>query len=71
MGEPENPGTTMQAVASFLGCPTSKALVREDFLIEVAGLKRLFKCNEKYDEIYMPRYLVILKFSRIQKNLMR
>jgi hypothetical protein len=54
-GEPENPGAPIQASASIFGYPTTKAQVREDFLIEVAGWRRVFKCNEKYDEVYPPK----------------
>lgn len=54
-GEPENPGNFYIASNSILGIPTEKAQVTEDFIIEVAGYRRLFKSNQLYDTLHLPR----------------
>lgn len=55
-GEPENPGGLAVASTSLMGIPTAKAEVTEDFIIEIAGYRKLYKSNELYDSIYLPRY---------------
>lgn len=42
-GEPENPGGLIVSSRSLLGFPTEKAGVTEDFLIEVAGFRKIKK----------------------------
>lgn len=54
-GEPEDGGAPLVVSASLWGLPTEKALVSEDFLVEVADYRKLKKSNEPYDSKYMPR----------------
>ena len=54
-GEPENPVGAYVASTSLLGLPSNKAMVTEDFIIEVAGYRTMIKSNELYDSLHMPR----------------
>jgi hypothetical protein len=54
-GEPENPGAPLVVSTSLFGMPTDKALVSEDFLIEVAGYRKVLKSNERYDTRFVPK----------------
>ena len=54
-GEPENAVGSYIASTSLLGIPSDKAMVTEDFIIEVAGYRRMLKSNELYDSLHMPR----------------
>lgn len=54
-GEPENPGGISVSSNSILGIPTAKAEVTEDFIIEVAGYRKLTKANNLYDSLLLPR----------------
>lgn len=54
-GEPENPGGISVSSNSLLGIPTAKAEVTEDFIIEVAGYRKLTKANDLYDSLHLPR----------------
>lgn len=54
-GEPENPGNSFMISSSLLGLPTEKALVSEDFLMDVADYRKLYNSNHKYDSRYPPR----------------
>lgn len=57
-GEPENLAGPLIASTSILGLPTEKALVTEDFIINIAGHRRMTKSNEKYDSCHMPKYAI-------------
>jgi hypothetical protein len=54
-GEPEDAAAPFVVSASLFGMPTDKALVTEDFLLEVAGYRKVMKSNERYDTRFMPR----------------
>lgn len=54
-GEPENLAGAYITSRSVLGIPTEKAQVSEDFILEVAGHRKMTKSNESYDCLHMPR----------------
>lgn len=56
-GEPENAVGPYVASTSLLGIPNEKALVTEDFIIEIAGYRKMNKSNELYDSLHLPRYI--------------
>jgi hypothetical protein len=55
-GEPENAAAPLTISGSVLGFPTDKALVSEDHLVEIAGYRKMFKSNESYDRMHLPRF---------------
>lgn len=56
-GEPEDATGSIVTAKSLIGIPNDKAEVTEDFLIEVAGYRRLMKSNDLYDTRFMPRFV--------------
>lgn len=55
-GEPERPGSFLQSMFSVSGIPSPKAKVVKDFLVEVAGYRRVFNGNQDYDGKTPPRF---------------
>jgi hypothetical protein len=58
-GELENCGESLSIIGSLIGFSAHKALVSEDHLIEIGGYRKLTKSNEPYDNLYIPRYILI------------
>ncbi|CAF0828003.1 unnamed protein product [Brachionus calyciflorus] len=54
-GEPENLTGALVSSKSLIGIPIDKACVTEDFIIEVAGYRKLKKINHLYDRLHKPK----------------